>query len=91
MPEAEPLKIRFCPDGTGVQVPKLAADDVLTTYQVASLLKANISSVNCWTKDKGLQSYRTPGNHRRIVVRDLAAFLNAWNMPQPFVLTGLKP
>ncbi|KAK1548658.1 hypothetical protein Q3G72_014746 [Acer saccharum] len=62
------------------------AHAVLTTFQVGQMLGVATSSINYWTRAKGLECYRTPGGHRRIVVRDLAAFLLAWNMPQPFII-----
>lgn len=66
--------------------PLLSAKTVLTTHEVASLIQVNNSSVNYWTEKKGLKCYRTPGNHRRITVADLAEFLTAWQMPIPFVI-----
>lgn len=64
----------------------LHAEDVLTSNQVARVVQVDPSTVNYWTKNRGLRSYRTPGNHRRIRAQDLHVFLKRWQMPIPFEL-----
>lgn len=60
----------------------------LSTHQAAKLCGVCSSSVARWTMEHGLACYRTPGGHRRIVARDLAAFMQAWNIPTPFRLAS---
>lgn len=62
---------------------------VFTTGEVADFLHIHQTTVIDWV-DKGLlQSYKTPGGHRRIQRESLFKFLEEHNMPVPHIL--LKP
>ena len=49
--------------------------DIFTTHEVSKLLQVNPRSVINWIEQDLLNSYRTPGGHRRISREDLLAFL----------------
>ncbi len=61
----------------------IAADSLLTSHQVGSLLQVNPSSINKWVKDGRIRAFRTPGGHRRIRAADLVVFLREHEMPVP--------
>ena len=60
---------------------QLTKQDVLTTEQAAKLLSLNASTVVSWANTRGLKVYRTPGGHRRILIKDLLDFLDSYDMP----------
>jgi two-component system, OmpR family, response regulator RpaA len=56
---------------------------IYTTHEVSRLLHVNPRSVINWIEQSLLQSYRTPGGHRRIRHDDLLAFLRKHQIPTP--------
>jgi excisionase family DNA binding protein len=59
-----------------------------SSFQIANLLHVSRQAVNQWI-DKGyIQSYRTPGGHRRVSREDLIEFLGTRNIPVPPELNG---
>jgi excisionase family DNA binding protein len=67
---------------------KLAAKSIYTTHDLSRLLHVNPRSVINWIEQELLQSFRTPGGHRRVRHDDLMAFLHKHNMPIPESLIG---
>ena len=63
---------------------------VFTTHEVSKLLQVNPRSVINWIEQDLLNSYRTPGGHRRIRRDDLLAFLRKHRIPIPPALTEEK-
>lgn len=59
--------------------------DVFTTFDVAKICNANITSIKNWIEKGELQAHRTPGGHYRIKKKVLQDFLNRHGMPNPFV------
>ena len=64
--------------------------NVYTTHEVSKLLQVNPRSVINWIEQDLLNSYRTPGGHRRIRRDDLLAFLRKHQIPIPPALTEEK-
>ena len=60
----------------------------LTSHEVGDLIQMDPSTVVKWTTDGLLKTYRTPGGHRRILVRDLREFMNKSGMFIPAELGG---
>lgn len=58
-------------------------DSIVTSYQVAVMLQMNPSSINKWSKEGLLSSYRTPGGHHRFRVDEVVHFLRRQKMPVP--------
>src|SRR5262245_32651922 len=67
---------------------KTAAKTIYTTHEVSRLLHVNPRSVINWIEQSLLQSYRTPGGHRRIRHEDLLAFLKKHHIPTPSSLVS---
>lgn len=63
---------------------------IFTTHEVSKLLQVNPRSVINWIEQDLLDSYRTPGGHRRIRRDDLLAFLRRHRIPIPPALTADK-
>jgi len=61
---------------------------IYTTHEVSRLLHVNPRSVINWIEQSLLQSYRTPGGHRRIRHDDLLAFLRKHRIPTPASLVA---
>ena len=61
-------------------------DRLLTTHQVGRIIQMDPTSVAGWCNAGRLQSFRTPGGHRRIRAGDLARFLRSSRMPLPSAL-----
>src|SRR5438132_9481842 len=59
------------------------AKTIYTTHEVSRLLQVNPRSVINWIDQSLLDSYRTPGGHRRIRRDDLLAFLRKHQIPTP--------
>jgi excisionase family DNA binding protein len=57
------------------------SQQLLTTHGAARLLGVDPSTVAAWCDKRGLASWRTAGNHRRIAQEDLLAFAQAWQIP----------
>jgi MerR family transcriptional regulator, light-induced transcriptional regulator len=49
---------------------------ILSTADVASLLKVNESTIKRWTEKGILHCYKTPGGHRKYSQEDVAAFID---------------
>ncbi len=64
--------------------------NIFTTHEVSKLLQVNPRSVINWIEQDLLDSYRTPGGHRRIRRDDLLAFLRKHQIPIPPALTEEK-
>ena len=64
---------------------------VLTSHQVSRLLQVSPSTVVSWTNSGRLQSFRTPGGHRRVRLADLRDFLVQSKLPVPPELQGAAP
>lgn len=58
--------------------------EVYTTFEVASICNANITSIKNWIEKGELQAHRTPGGHYRIKKKVIKDFLNRHDMPNPF-------
>jgi len=67
-----------------------ATKTIYTTHEVSRLLHVNPRSVINWIEQSLLQSYRTPGGHRRIRHDDLMAFLRKHQIPTPASLVADK-
>jgi len=59
---------------------------VFTTGEVADLLHVHQTTIIDWIDKKQLESYRTPGGHRRIQRESLLKFLQDHSMPVPNIL-----
>jgi excisionase family DNA binding protein len=66
------------------------AKSIFTTHEVSRLLHVNPRSVINWIEQSLLDSYRTPGGHRRIRRDDLLAFLRKHKIPMPAPLMDGK-
>src|SRR6187200_1226438 len=65
---------------------KSAIKSIYTTHDLSRLLHVNPRSVINWIEQDLLQSFRTPGGHRRIRHDDLLAFLRKHQIPTPAAL-----
>lgn len=54
-----------------------------TTFQVAAICGVYPSTVINWIKGGKLAAFRTPGGHRRVLERDMVAFLKEYDFPIP--------
>jgi hypothetical protein len=63
--------------------PYLGPDVILTTFQVADLLQVSTSSVIFWIDTDQILGYRTPGGHRRVLVKNLMPFMTRHKYPVP--------
>lgn len=59
------------------------------TDEIAGMCSVTRPTVSSWIDKSVLPSYTTPGGHRRVWVRDLIAFLKAYNIPVPKELLSL--
>lgn len=66
-------------------------EKIFTTFQIAQLLKVDITTVMLWVNKGQLSAYRTPGGHRRIEQADLLAFLKKYKMPIPLEVENNQP
>lgn len=57
--------------------------EVFTTFEVAKICSANITSIKNWIEQGEINAFRTPGGHYRIERKELNAFLNRLGMPNP--------
>lgn len=64
--------------------------EVFTTFEVAKICNANITSIKNWIEDGKIRAFRTPGGHYRIEKAVLIDFLNRYGMPNPFVARDRK-
>jgi CheY-like chemotaxis protein len=67
---------------------KSAIKSIYTTHDLSRLLHVNPRSVINWIEQDLLQSFRTPGGHRRVRHDDLLAFLRKHKIPMPGALAG---
>lgn len=58
--------------------------DVFTTFDVAKICNANITSIKNWIAGEKLSAFKTPGGHFRIERAALIEFLDQFQMPNPF-------
>ena len=59
--------------------------NVYTTFDVAKICGANITSVKNWIReDDEVEFHETPGGHKRLKRDQLIDFLNKYDMPNPF-------
>lgn len=58
--------------------------EVYTTFEVARVCNANITSIKNWIDKGELRAFRTPGGHYRIEQKVLDDFLTRHGMPNPF-------
>ena len=63
-----------------------AIKSIYTTHDLSRLLHVNPRSVINWIEQDLLQSFRTPGGHRRVRHEDLIAFLRKHKIPIPATL-----
>ena len=55
---------------------RLVTEPLLTSGEVAALIRVNPKSVTRWVKEGRLTSVRTPGGHHRFRQPDVRAMLN---------------
>lgn len=55
----------------------------LSSHDVAKLLQVNATSINKWADDGEIESYRTPGGHRRFTTAAVVKFVEKYRMPMP--------
>jgi excisionase family DNA binding protein len=67
---------------------KSAIKSIYTTHDLSRLLHVNPRSVINWIEQERLQSFRTPGGHRRVRHEDLIAFLRKHKIPMPSALAS---
>jgi len=67
---------------------KSAIKSIYTTHDLSRLLHVNPRSVINWIEQDLLQSFRTPGGHRRVRHEDLIVFLRKHKIPIPVSLTA---
>ena len=67
---------------------KSAIKSIYTTHDLSRLLHVNPRSVINWIEQERLQSFRTPGGHRRVRHEDLMAFLRKHKIPMPAALSS---
>ncbi|MBA2664757.1 MAG: helix-turn-helix domain-containing protein [Bradymonadaceae bacterium] len=60
--------------------------EVYTTFEVAKICNANITSIKNWIEQGELRAFRTPGGHYRVERKVLDDFLNRHGMPNPFAM-----
>jgi excisionase family DNA binding protein len=67
---------------------KSAIKSIYTTHDLSRLLHVNPRSVINWIEQERLQSFRTPGGHRRVRHEDLMVFLRKHKIPMPAALAA---
>jgi CheY-like chemotaxis protein len=67
---------------------KSAIKSIYTTHDLSRLLHVNPRSVINWIEQDLLQSFRTPGGHRRVRHEDLLSFLRKHKIPMPAALSS---
>ena len=73
---------------TDKSMEKSAIKSIYTTHDLSRLLHVNPRSVINWIEQERLQSFRTPGGHRRVRHEDLMVFLRKHNIPMPAALAA---
>ena len=63
-----------------------AANDLLSSHELAKSIQCDPSSVVKWINDSKLPSFSTPGGHRRIRRIDAIRFMEAHSMMVPAAL-----
>jgi excisionase family DNA binding protein len=66
----------------------IQSDSLLTSFEVASLLQVDPSTVVKWVNSGKLHAFKTPGGHRRVQAKELVAFLRRHGMYMPPELGG---
>lgn len=54
----------------------------VTTSKAAEMLSVSSATIRNWVDSGKLQSYRTVGNHRRILIRSIHEFLSKVHYPK---------
>jgi len=65
-------------------------DKPLTAGKIANYCSVSHQAVLRWVRSNKLKTYRTPGKHIRIEVKDFLDFLKKYGMPVPIELSGKK-
>lgn len=65
-------------------------DKPLTAGKIANYCSVSHQAVLRWVRSNKLKTYRTPGKHIRIEVKDFLDFLKKYGMPVPIELSGDK-
>ena len=60
---------------------------ILTTAEIARMLKLNPTTINKYVDDNQLTAFRTPGGHRRVRESDFLRFLKKFSIPVPLEIT----
>ena len=55
--------------------------NILTTFQAAKICNVSFMSINRWIESGKLNSFKTPGGHRRIIQKDLVHFIKKHDFP----------
>jgi len=56
---------------------------VFTTHQIAKECNVHHTTVINWINEGKLDSYSTPGGHRRVTEENLVRFMNKYQIPVP--------
>jgi len=65
-------------------------DKPLTAGKIADYCNVSHQAVLRWIRSDKLKTYKTPGKHARIEVKDFLDFLKKYGMPVPIELSGKK-
>lgn len=65
--------------------------DYYTTHEISDLLKVDFTTVIDWCDKGKIQCYKTPGGHRRVLPRDLFAFMRKFGFAIPEELRKEAP
>ncbi len=63
-------------------------DKVYTTQQVATICRVSLKTIIRWIDDGRLESFKTPGGHRRIFEKNLIKFFEEYNLPLIHLLSS---
>ena len=63
----------------------------LSTLDISRMLGVAVASVATWIDQDRLKAGKTPGGHRRVLVKDLLEFLDRQRLPVPQELLPAKP
>ncbi len=55
--------------------------NIYSTFQAAKICHVSFMSINKWIESGEIKSFKTPGGHRRILRKDLLAFIKKHNFP----------
>ncbi len=63
----------------------------LTTLEVSRHLNVDLSTVINWCNQGKIRSFRTPGGHRRVEIKDFINFISVYRFPVPKEFESLVP